>query len=353
MGTAPLVHSAAAPRRATLGIAENSYSQRTRRGSGAHPRFRRGVDLFRHCRDIGAGGAQLRIDGWDRVIAGDVRAICEQHGGYIEGQVLLPRDAVDGPRFERELDYFQQAGGRVARTVLQARPRYEAFDTLPAYQAWCKQAIESLRLAEPYARKMRVKLAVENHKDLRVEDMLAILRSVGSDIVGVCVDTGNSIALLEDPLAAVEAYAPHAMTVHLKDIAVRASAKGFLLSDVALGDGFLDLAAMVKSLRAANPAVTFNLDVITRDPIEVPVRTARYRATMKDASSADLERTMDVVRRQARNRLVSVRGLEPAAVLALEDEIVRRSLSYAGAHLGLCDRSPGVRRFCCHPRTMP
>src|SRR5207248_5436120 len=120
----------------------------------------------------------------------------------------------------------------------------------------------------PVVKKHRVRLAIENHKDRRVPELLDLLKRISSEHVGVCVDTGNNIALLEDPMEVVEALAPFAFSTHLKDMAVKEYEEGFMLSEVLLGDGFLDLKKMVVSvLQEGNPKIQFNLEMITRDPL--------------------------------------------------------------------------------------
>ena len=47
--------------------------------------------------------------------------------------------------------------------------------------------------------------------------------------MGVNVDTGNSFALLEDPLEMVKAYAPWAFATHIKDMALAEYEDGFLV----------------------------------------------------------------------------------------------------------------------------
>lgn len=323
-----------------LGIAQTSYSLRTRKGAGsaAHPGFKDALDLLRHCQSLGAGGAQLGVRGWDRAFAGQVRALVEKAGLYLEGQIGLPKDQADAARFEADLGSLREAGGRIARVVVLGGRRYEDFDRLDAYEAWKKRMWQSLALAEPAARRAGVRLAIENHKDLRIEDMREVLDRLKSEVVGICVDTGNSIALCEDPMEVVDAFAPHAISAHLKDMGVQAIESGFLLSEVPLGEGFLDLGRMVKTLRAANRDVAFSLEMITRDPLVVPCLTDKYWATMRDVPARDLGRTLGMVREKERVRkapLPRITGLDPAAQLALEEEHVRRSLAYAKAKLGL------------------
>ncbi len=97
---------------------------------------------------------------------------------------------------------------------------YETFDSLEKFEEFAERSWRSLVLAEPLLKKHELKLAVENHKDWLVPELVAMLKRIGSEHVGVCIDTGNSIARLEDPMAVVEAYAPYAVSTHLKDMGV-------------------------------------------------------------------------------------------------------------------------------------
>jgi sugar phosphate isomerase/epimerase len=141
---------------------------------------------------------------------------------------------------------------------------------------------------------------------------------------------------LEDPMALVEAYAPWAASVHLKDAAVKEYDEGFLLADEPLGDGLLDLPAMVATLRKAAPKIHFTLEMMTRDPLKVPCLTPKYWATMANVPGSELARTLTVVRAKTpKEPLPTVRGLSLEQRLKLEDDNVRKCLGYARARLGL------------------
>ena len=70
--------------------------------------------------------------------------------------------------------------------------------------------------------------------------------------------------------------APYAVTTHLKDMAVRAAPIGFELSEVPLGQGLLPLERYIAALRRARPTARLCLEMITRDPLQVPYRTDAY-----------------------------------------------------------------------------
>jgi hypothetical protein len=119
-------------------------------------------------------------------------------------------------------------------------------------------------------RKHKVKLAVENHKDWRAPELAAVLGELSTEWVGVTLDFGNSIALLEDPMEVVRTLVPFVLSTHVKDMAVEEYPEGFRLSEVPLGQGILDLPQIVALCRKHNPNVAFSLEMITRDPLEIP-----------------------------------------------------------------------------------
>jgi sugar phosphate isomerase/epimerase len=160
--------------------------------------------------------------------------------------------------------------------------------------------------------------------------MIPLLKRFDSEFLGICVDTGNSIALLEDPMEVVRAYAPLALSVHLKDMGVRPYDEGFRLAEVPLGEGFLDIPAMVAVLLKANHRIWFSLEMITRDPLNIPCLLPKYWGTMSQVPASALAATLALVRHHDSPKpLPFTTGLDPALQLALEDEHVRRCFAYA------------------------
>jgi sugar phosphate isomerase/epimerase len=167
--------------------------------------------------------------------------------------------------------------------------------------------------------------------------MLVILEKLSSEYIGVCIDTGNSFALLEDPMATVQKYAPWGFAVHLKDMAVCEYEDGFLLADVPLGKGLLDLPLMVQILQKARDDIRFSLEMATRDPLKVPCLTEKYWATFTDIPGSDLARTLRYVRANTtpEKSLPYVSQLSLDEQLKLEEDNIRKSLIFARDHLSL------------------
>jgi sugar phosphate isomerase/epimerase len=254
---------------------------------------------------------------------------------FIEANVGPPRGADELDQFEAELRTAKACGTGIARTVIMPGRRYEQFSSLDEFKQFAQRGQRALELAEPVAAKHRVRLAVENHKDQRLDERVALFKHLDSEWIGACVDVGNSIALLEDPVDTAKAFAPWAVCVHLKDQAVREYEDGFLLADIPLGEGFIDLKQVVAVLRAAKPGIAFSLEMITRDPLKVPCLTQKYWATMPDVPGADLAAMLRAVRARPAKELAAISNLPVERQAAVELEGVRASLRYARGALGI------------------
>lgn len=325
-------HRLPEPERQRLGIAEYSFGQRLAADRAAGGGITDPIAMLDYCHDLGAGGVQLAIGSRDQEYTTRLRARAEKHGMFVEGSLRTPRDRADVERFTREVAAAREAGARVLRTVLTSGRRYEAYPSAEAFKQATERAYQMLTLAEPIVARADMRLAVENHKDWRAPEFANLLKRIDSRHVGICVDTGNSIALLEDPLEVIEAYAPWAFSVHIKDMAVAEYEDGFLLSEVPLGEGFLDLSKIVTTLRRSRPEVHFNLEMITRDPLKVPCLTPRYWATMESLPARELARMLALVRKHKQN-LPQVSQLARTEQIGLEEKNVRKCLAYFGQNL--------------------
>ena len=89
------------------------------------------------------------------------------------------------------------------------------------------------------------------------------------------VDTGNSISLLEHPDETAGRLAQYGFTTHIKDMGVQEYADGFLLSEVPVGQGFLNMQSIFDTLEKHNPDIRFCLEMITRNPLQSALQNKR------------------------------------------------------------------------------
>lgn len=325
------------PKKSQLGLV--LYCARFRRDAlrRRNPQF----DLYspdnflEHCRTVGAGGMQCALGVLDGASVRRLRDYAEKYALYIEAIVKLPKDDADVVRFDRMMKSAADVGAVAARTTIIPGRRYEYFKSIEMFNEFNARGRRMLELGTPVAEKYRIPIAVENHKDHLDDQRVELFEHISSEFVGACVDTGNSFALLENPIETVNKLAPWAHSVHLKDQALQSYDDGFLLGDIPLGQGGLDLIRMVQILKDTRPSIRFTLELITRDPLKVPCLTDRYWTTFPDRRATRLAAALRYVRDHSARSLQYVSQMSPDEQLVLEDTNVRQSLDYARDELGL------------------
>ncbi len=299
------------------GVVNHSFQQRKPKDT---------LEFIEYCNTLGAGGVQMSLSSTDVNYVKRVRERCEQLGMFFEAQGSLP--GTDTAPFSALLAAAHNAGALCLRTACLSGRRYETFSTLQEWKRFEVNSFASIERAIPIAEKHRLPLALENHKDWTVDEMAALLKRYSSEYLGVALDTGNNISLLDSPMEVVERLAPYAVSTHFKDMAVEPYPEGFLLAEVPFGDGLLDLRRAVELVRKARPRTKFSIEMITRDPLKIPCLTQKYWATFPDRPARYLASTLSMVAAHKRT-LPTITGLDASAWLKLEEENVRACLRYA------------------------
>jgi sugar phosphate isomerase/epimerase len=321
-------HVGAPEPRSKMGIASTSFAgaeipSNAAPGNAARPRSRDTYEFLEKCAALGAGGVQTQLNG----DLNRLRARAEELGMWLEGMVPIPRNGDMDP-LERSLIDAKAAGATVVRSAMLSGRRYESFTTLADWKKWVDQSHEALRLAMPVIERNKIIVAIENHKDWTLEELVRLLRTYSSQYLGVCLDFGNNLALLDDPMETVEALAPYTKSTHVKDMALEPYSDGFLLSEVTLGTGMLALPKIIGLLQQANTRINFSLEMITRDPLKVPCLTPQYWNVFPDRNGRYLARTMKLVQERGSASLPHVSHLGRDERLKVEEENVKRCFSY-------------------------
>jgi 3-oxoisoapionate decarboxylase len=220
-------------------------------------------------------------------------------------------------------------GGRTGSRAPQGGTgrRYETFTSYEQFKAWEANANAIIMKVLPIAYKHKIALALENHKDRRVEDHAAFLKRVDSEWLGSLIDPGNNMSFMEEPEYTVNLLAPYVKATSLKDMGVAPYQDGFLLSEVVFGTGCTDQKKLFAIMRRHNPKIQPTEELITRDPLKVPVLTDAYYRSYPPQMRERRDRWMRMVRAK-QTKLPIVSTLSPADQLKAEADNHRATLAW-------------------------
>jgi 3-oxoisoapionate decarboxylase len=316
----------AAPPKSAMGIATTSFM--------TYGKYREPLSFLDRCHALGAAGVQVLLPS-DAAELKKIRARAEELGMYIEGMAPMPKSN-DTAAFEAALKNAKEAGAVAVRTGTSGGRRYEKWNSLNDWKAFVEESTSAVSKVPAIADRVKMPVGMENHKDWTIEEELALMKKYGGEYFGTLLDFGNNIALLDSPESILE-LAPYAKMCHVKDMAVQPYPLGFLLSEMPLGEGMLDLKKICDAVRRANPAAKFSLEMITRDPLKVPCLTDKYWITFPDRNGLYLARTLAMVEKESRKLqpLPVFSKMSKDSQLRVEEDNVKTCLNYAREKLSL------------------
>lgn len=206
----------------------------------------------------------------------EVKAAAEAHGLYLEYNVSF--DAPSDPRVNATVkDALLNAKAMGADLVKfsldieRPHPLYGSCfhpDVMRQLSVRYDEFKANIKLME----ELGLKISIENHCDTYADEVIWLVRQLNHPDIGACLDTINSLVVLEGPEACVEKMAPFANCCHFCDNKLVVDPDGTHSVGVAIGKGDIDCAKVLRTLMEKAPLdrITFEVEYeIGDDPIEV------------------------------------------------------------------------------------
>ena len=133
-----------------------------------------------------------------------------------------------------------------------------------------------------------IKLAVENHNDLRTDELITIIDETGTDICGAMLDPGNGVWQMENPMQQLEEIGPKVLCTSVRDYKVWASEEGATFQWMALGKGMMDFEGYTRNMAALCPGVPLHIETISNEHRPIPFLTEAFWEGYKNLKAKDL-----------------------------------------------------------------
>lgn len=112
-------------------------------------------------------------------------------------------------------------------------------------------------------------LAIENHADFVMADLVELVETIAAPNLGICLDLGNALRVGDDPVAAARLAASHVTMVHVKDMIVPTDSRGRPWArwpTVPVGEGEIAVPEALGALAHAGIAPTLFVEMALMHP---------------------------------------------------------------------------------------
>lgn len=189
---------------------------------------------------------------------------------------------------ERGLDVAHAVGATVLRCVMGSQK--DRYGDTPL-EALMERTIQNFKSVRSKALDLGITIAAENHKDMQAWQVKQLIEASGTDFTGANLDMGNPLYLMETPMTTLETLGPYAVTAHFRDTAVYEVPRGAAAQWTALGDGSIDMKALVAKFAQMCPRSSLHLEIITGRPPEIiPYLEPGFWKTFQQMPAEDFAR---------------------------------------------------------------
>jgi sugar phosphate isomerase/epimerase len=229
----------------------------------------------------------------------------------------------------RHIEAVAVLGCRHARAYV--GDRHDRFRTDTPWNIQRAATLDVLNRLAPRLREQGVRVALETHADLTVDELLGMLDRLGPEISGVTLDTGNLVMRLADPVRASERLAPHVLTTHIKDAVLAFTPRGLCWQARPVGSGILPMPDILAPLLHANPGLALSIELHPRT-YDLPIYDPNWLAFFPDLRPESLAAVVRLAalceRRYAEGSLPRVEVVEAVSWAERDLDWLASSLGY-------------------------
>jgi hypothetical protein len=177
-----------------------------------------------------------------------------------------------------------------------------------------------------------IKVLIENHQDITLDDIFNLIEDFGSNRIGVNWDTGNSFPTGETVETFLNKTINYVENVHLKDYRVQSSPDGYIMHRCTLGKGIVDFEFLINKLIEKNSNIPFTIELGAMNGREAMINNELYWKYTKGISLDERKHLVDFINSKVENnKIISSlweRNSTPDEIIISEYDEVVESINY-------------------------
>ena len=209
-------------------------------------------------------------------------------------KMFEPKDGSAEDQIARMMAAAKIVGSRIVRCVLGSSDDRVA----GPIERHIESMVKVIRNMRPKLADANLKLAIENHAgDMQARELKMLIEEAGSDVAGVCLDSGNPLWTIEDPHLTLDTLHPYVLTSHVRDSAVWPVPEGAAVAWVRMGEGNVDIDSYVRKYAELCPGRALSMECIVTGPRVFPFRDRKFWDAYRNDPAWEFERFLEIVAR--------------------------------------------------------
>jgi sugar phosphate isomerase/epimerase len=197
----------------------------------------------------------------ERLSDGELRGLARR-AGELGIQVEVGTRGIEDGYLRRFVEIAQIFGAPFVRVVIDTAEQKPSAEDTTSLLAPLREVFSTAG----------IRLAIENHDRFSCRTLAWLVETLGSDWVGICLDTVNSLGALEGTEEVVRTLGRYAVNLHVKDYEVTRMAHkmGYTVEGRPAGQGRLDIPWLISELRrmAHDPNAILELWTLPAERLE-------------------------------------------------------------------------------------
>jgi len=222
--------------------------------------------------------------------------------------------------------------------------------------SWDEQLSATLRLLlklKPVAGDLGLHLNMETHEEITSHEILRLIEAVGSEVMGVVLDTANVTIRGEHPVFAAKRLAPYVRQTHIKDAYLELTDDGVYQRAIPCGGmGVVDFREILVELNRYNPDLTLSFEAQSprngkapRTPMLIEVFDPEWIRAHPDLSTEEFAAYISLARAYAdRISKGQRKSWEALNAERFEEEEARQAILSSRDYLDNLCRELGIKR---------
>ncbi|WP_125568362.1 sugar phosphate isomerase/epimerase family protein [Companilactobacillus insicii] len=195
-----------------------------------------------------------------------VKKAAEDHGLYLEYNVSFnaPCDPRVNSTVKDALLNAKAMGADLVKFSLDIDRPHPIYGTCfdPDVMKQLSKRYDEFKENLPLLEELGLTMSLENHCDLYADEVIWLVDKLNNPNVGACIDTMNSMNVLEGPEVCINKMAPYANCVHLCDLKLKVDPDGLHSIGSPIGQGDIDETKVMRTLREKSNVkrITFEVE---------------------------------------------------------------------------------------------